>query len=52
MKGNGQNIPIVSNVNFGHVYPFITLPIGGKARIHAKGGKVSIKLFSSNQMNP
>jgi len=28
-----KNIPIVSNIDFGHMFPMITFPIGGKVRI-------------------
>lgn len=30
-----QNIPIVSNVNFGHTSPHITFPVGGYVELHA-----------------
>lgn len=31
-----KNIPIISNVDFGHTCPMITYPIGGKCRLIAK----------------
>ena len=37
-----QKVPIIANVDFGHTYPMITFPIGGKARI--KVGKDSAEL--------
>ena len=30
-----KNIPIVFNVDFGHVFPFATFPIGGLVRVNA-----------------
>ena len=35
-------IPIIANVDFGHTESMITFPIGGKARIAAREGKVEI----------
>lgn len=31
-----KNIPIIYNVEFGHIFPMITFPIGGKIRIDTK----------------
>ncbi|MBT2662413.1 S66 peptidase family protein [Bacillus sp. ISL-45] len=37
-----RNIPIIANVNFGHVQPLATLPIGAVATIKAAGGQTEI----------
>lgn len=39
-----SHIPVIANVNFGHVSPIATLPIGGKATIEAGQGSCSIQL--------
>jgi len=44
MKKQLKNIPIISNVDFGHEYPFVTLPIGGVVKIEANASKVSLEL--------
>lgn len=31
-----KNLPIIANVNFGHITPIATLPIGGIIKIHSK----------------
>lgn len=36
-------LPVIANVDFGHTYPMITFPIGGKVSIEAKE-KASIKI--------
>ncbi len=41
-----NNIPIVFNVDFGHVFPMVTFPIGGKVKIQAVGKSVSLKILS------
>jgi len=38
------NIPIISNVDFGHTDPKITFPIGGFAKIRTDNGKAIIEL--------
>lgn len=38
-------IPIIFNVDFGHVQPIATFPIGGSAKISAKGTSVSIEIL-------
>ena len=30
-----KDIPVVSGVDFGHVFPIITFPVGGRVRIEA-----------------
>nr|WP_285852125.1 S66 peptidase family protein [Robertmurraya korlensis] len=42
-----SHIPIIANVNFGHVSPIATLPIGGKATIEAKQGSCFIQIEQS-----
>lgn len=37
-----QGIPVIANVNFGHVEPFATIPIGGRAAISARESKCEI----------
>lgn len=37
-----RNIPIIANVNFGHVQPFATLPIGSFATVKAASDKTEI----------
>jgi muramoyltetrapeptide carboxypeptidase len=37
-----KNIPIIANVNFGHVQPFATLPIGSVATVKAWDGQTEI----------
>ncbi|MBY0154896.1 LD-carboxypeptidase [Cytobacillus oceanisediminis] len=32
-----HGIPVIADVNFGHVQPYATIPIGGRAAIKAKG---------------
>lgn len=42
-----SHIPIIANVNFGHVSPIATLPIGGKVTIEAKQGSCFIQIEQS-----
>jgi muramoyltetrapeptide carboxypeptidase LdcA involved in peptidoglycan recycling len=42
-----KEIPIIANVDIGHTFPQITLPIGGTAKIKAKKGTVSLILSNS-----
>lgn len=41
-----SNIPVVFGVDFGHVFPMITFPIGGKVKISAKEQEVIINIFN------
>ncbi len=41
-----KNIPVVFNVDFGHVLPMATFPIGGKVKVQAVGETVSLKVLS------
>lgn len=38
-----EKIPVIAGADFGHTTPIITFPVGGKARLEAKGN--NIKLF-------
>jgi muramoyltetrapeptide carboxypeptidase len=40
-----KNIPIVFNVDFGHVLPFATFPIGGSVKINAKDRTLSLEIL-------
>lgn len=40
-----KNIPIISGVNFGHITPIATLPIGGKISISSKIKNCQIKIL-------
>ncbi len=40
------DIPVVFGVDFGHVFPVITFPIGGKVKLVAKEQDVNITLFN------
>jgi muramoyltetrapeptide carboxypeptidase LdcA involved in peptidoglycan recycling len=37
-----KHIPILANVNFGHVHPFATIPIGSLASVKAANGETEI----------
>lgn len=41
-----KDIPIIFNVDFGHVLPFVTVPIGGSAKIVAKDTLVSLEILN------
>lgn len=38
------DIPVIYGVDFGHVYPMISFPIGGKVRVSAKDSKIDIQI--------
>jgi len=40
-----QNVPVIFNADFGHVYPQFTFPFGGTAKLSAKGKKASIEIL-------
>lgn len=40
-----KNIPIIFNVDFGHILPFVTFPIGGVVKIIAKDTSVSLEIL-------
>lgn len=39
-----ENIPVIANVNVGHVHPFATFPIGVTATVNAVGESVEISI--------
>lgn len=39
-----EGVPVIANVNFGHVSPIATIPIGAAASIKAKGNETSIEI--------
>ncbi len=39
-----EDIPVISDVDFGHTTPMATFPIGGTAKISAEAGSVSITI--------
>ena len=41
------NIPVISGVDFGHIFPIITFPIGGNVRIKARKDDIEI-VFNSH----
>lgn len=41
-----KNIPIIFNVDFGHVLPFATFPIGGTVRLKAKDNSVCLEILN------
>lgn len=41
-KAELKDIPVIANLNFGHVQPFATIPIGMTATIYAKGTETEI----------
>lgn len=40
-----DNIPVISNVNFGHTTPQITYPIGGTAKLSAERDSVKLEIL-------
>ena len=39
------NIPVIFGIDFGHVFPMITYPIGGKVQIKVKNAKIDIQII-------
>jgi muramoyltetrapeptide carboxypeptidase len=39
-----RGIPVIANVNIGHVHPFVTIPIGSQATITAVGNHIEIAI--------
>jgi muramoyltetrapeptide carboxypeptidase LdcA involved in peptidoglycan recycling len=39
-----HHLPVIGNCDFGHMSPILTLPIGGRCKLHVSKGKVSITL--------
>ena len=44
-KNKIPNVPIISNVDFGHTTPLITFPIGGEAKILANDKEIKIEIL-------
>ncbi|MGM7700291.1 S66 family peptidase [Pseudalkalibacillus sp. Hm43] len=44
-KNELKNIPIITNVNFGHTQPITTFPIGGRVQLTANENKATIKII-------
>lgn len=44
IKGKAElnNIPVIAGADFGHTTPLITFPIGGRAKMVAKEGKINL----------
>jgi muramoyltetrapeptide carboxypeptidase LdcA involved in peptidoglycan recycling len=40
-----DNIPVIVDADFGHTTPIFTFPIGGKARMYAKGNEVKLEMI-------
>ncbi|MBW3002706.1 LD-carboxypeptidase [Candidatus Woesearchaeota archaeon] len=40
-----EKIPVIANADFGHTTPHITFPIGGTAKVYAKGRKVKLEII-------
>lgn len=45
-KDELKGIPVIANVNFGHVQPIATIPFGAKAVISGKGTTTDITIYS------
>ncbi|MFD4928754.1 S66 peptidase family protein [Peribacillus butanolivorans] len=41
-----NGIPVIANANFGHIHPFVTVPVGAKAVMNVKNGKVTVNVIS------
>jgi muramoyltetrapeptide carboxypeptidase LdcA involved in peptidoglycan recycling len=39
-----SSLPVLANVNFGHTYPQITFPIGGRVRMHVGNSGAMIEI--------
>ena len=39
-----SDIPIIAGADFGHTTPIMTFPVGGKAKLEAKGNKIDLKI--------
>ena len=46
LKSKHMDVPIVSNIDFGHTIPIATLPIGGVIEVNADVNKCSIEILS------
>lgn len=41
-----KKIPIVANVDFGHTFPQLTLPIGGEISVDCSGEKILLNVIT------
>lgn len=41
-----DGLPIIANVDFGHTYPILTLPVGGSVRLRAGRGSIQLSIQS------
>ena len=39
-----SDIPVVFGVDFGHVFPMITFPVGGRVKMEVRDGEISIQI--------
>lgn len=46
IKGKSEldNIPVIAGADFGHTTPIFTFPIGGKAKLSAREGKINLTI--------
>ena len=45
IKGKvSSDIPVVFGVDFGHVYPMISFPVGGTIKLSAYGNNINIMI--------
>lgn len=46
IKGKAElnNIPVIAGADFGHTTPIFTFPIGGKAKLSAREGKINLMI--------
>lgn len=40
-----ENIPVIADCDFGHTTPIITFPMGGRAKLVAKDGKIELNII-------
>jgi muramoyltetrapeptide carboxypeptidase LdcA involved in peptidoglycan recycling len=40
-----DNLPVIYGADFGHTTPMVTFPIGGKAKLVAKGGSIKLEII-------
>ena len=37
-----KNIPVIAGADFGHTTPIFTFPVGGHAKLEAKGNEIKL----------
>ena len=40
-----NNLPVISNIDFGHTSPMITFPVGGEASLEVGNGKIKLEIL-------